>query len=255
MRALWVVGRRDAVADSRATAPDRWLTGGMPDVAMFPLGTVLFPHTPLALRIFEERYLMMLGRLLDDDDPQFGVVLIERGSEAGGGDQRFEIGTMARITNVMAGERDIHLIAVGGTRVEVTQWSDDEPYPTATVRELPALTWDDALTPLRTEAENIVRRVLSRAAEYTEVQWDPNIELSDDPLESSWQLAAIAPLGQIDQLRLLRSTTVGGLLRELIDLTLAAEPVLTATADDAAFDQALLTLLEEEDGGDAEDKD
>ena len=35
---------------------------------MFPLGTVLFPHTPLALRIFEQRYLMMLGRVLDDDD-------------------------------------------------------------------------------------------------------------------------------------------------------------------------------------------
>jgi Lon protease-like protein len=218
----------------------------MADVAMFPLGSVLFPHTPLALRIFEERYLVMLGRLLEDEDPQFGVVLIERGSEAGGGDQRFPIGTMARITNVMAGERDIHLIAVGGSRVEVSQWLDDDPYPTATVRELPALVWDDALTPLRNEAERIVRRVLSRAAEYSEVQWDPNIELSDDPLESSWQLAAIAPLGQLDQFRLLRSTTAGGLLRELIDLTLAAEPVLTATADDAAFDEALVTLLEQD---------
>jgi Lon protease-like protein len=218
----------------------------MADVAMFPLGSVLFPHTPLALRIFEERYLVMLGRLLDDEDPQFGVVLIERGSEAGGGDQRFRIGTMARITNVMAGERDIHLIAVGGSRFEVAEWGYEEPYPTATVRELPALVWDDALTPLRNEAERIVRRVLSRAAEYAEVQWDPDIELSDDPLESSWQLAAIAPLGQLDQFRLLRSTTVGGLLRELIDLTLAAEPVLTATSDGDAFDEALVTLLDED---------
>jgi uncharacterized protein len=230
----------------------------MADVAMFPLGAVLFPHTPLALRIFEERYLVMLGRLLDDDDPQFGVVLIERGSEAGGGDSRFAIGTMARITNVMAGERDIHLIAVGGSRVEVSEWRDDEPYPTATVRELPPLVWDDALTPLRNEAERIVRRVLSRAAEFAEVQWDPNIELSDDPLESSWQLAAIAPLGQLDQFQLLQSTTAGGLLRELIDLTLAAEPGLTATSDDAAFDEALVSLLEEgarsSDEGDAADE-
>ena len=91
-----------------------------------------------------------------------------------------------------------------------------------------------------------MRRVLSRAAEYAEVQWDPDIELSDDPLESSWQLAAIAPLGQLDQFRLLRSTTVGGLLRELIDLTLAAEPVLTATSDGDAFDEALVTLLDED---------
>jgi len=128
----------------------------------------------------------------------------------------------------------------------VAEWGEEEPYPTATVRELPSLVWDDALTPLRNEAERIVRRVLSRAAEYAEVQWDPDIELSDDPLESSWQLAAIAPLGQLDQFRLLRSTTVGGLLRELIDLTLAAEPVLTATSDGDAFDEALVTLLDED---------
>ena len=211
---------------------------------MFPLGTVLFPHTPLALRIFEERYLVMLGRLLDDEDPQFAVVLIERGSEAGGGDERFPIGTMARITNVMAGESDIHLMAVGGSRVEVSEWLDERPYPTATVRELAALRWDDALTPLRDEAERIVRRVLARAAEYADVRWDPDVELSDDPVESSWQLAAIAPLGELDQFRLLRSTSLGGLLRELIDLTLAAEPVLTARKRDDDFDAALEDLLD-----------
>ncbi|WP_091491224.1 LON peptidase substrate-binding domain-containing protein [Microbacterium pygmaeum] len=232
----------------------------MADVAMFPLGTVLFPHTPLALRIFEERYLIMLGRLLDDEDPQFAVVLIERGSEAGGGDQRFGIGTMARITNVMAGESDIHVIAVGGTRVEVREWLDDEPYPTAAVRELPPLVWDDALTPLRDEAERIVRRVLSRAAEFSDVRWDPDIELSDDPLESSWQLSAIAPLGELDQLHLLASTSLGGLLRELIDLTLAAEPALTAVPRGDEFDAALGQLLEdaeaaEDDGPDDEEPD
>ena len=80
---------------------------------MFPLGTVLFPHTPLALRIFEQRYLMMLGRVLDDDEPSFGVVLIERGSEAGGGDQRFSVGTMARILQVDPRADDLHVIAVG----------------------------------------------------------------------------------------------------------------------------------------------
>ena len=69
------------------------------------------------------------------------------------------------------------------------------------------------------------------------------------------ELAAIAPLGQLDQLRLLRSTTVGGLLRELIDLTLAAEPVLTSTVDDAAFDEALVTLLEEDAKAETDDDD
>ena len=51
---------------------------------MFPLGSVLFPAMPLALRVFEERYLKMMGAILDQEPSEFGVVLIERGSEVGG---------------------------------------------------------------------------------------------------------------------------------------------------------------------------
>ncbi len=58
----------------------------MDGAATFPLGSVLFPYTPLVLRVFEPRYLTMMGRLLDTEDPEFGVVLIERGLEAGGGE-------------------------------------------------------------------------------------------------------------------------------------------------------------------------
>jgi len=47
---------------------------------MFPLGTVLFPAMPLSLRIFEERYLKLLGDLISEESPEFGVVLIERGA-------------------------------------------------------------------------------------------------------------------------------------------------------------------------------
>lgn len=199
---------------------------------MFPLGSVLFPHTPLLLRIFEPRYLTMVGRLLDQDDPQFGVVLIERGHEAGGGDTRSTVGTMARLVEVEAGSEDLHIVSVGGARFTVDRWLDDDPHPRAETTLLPPLTWDDALTPLWNEAERIVRRVLARAAELGPTRWDADIELSDEPLESIWQLAAIAPLGEFDQHVLLRSTTAGGLLREIIDLTLEIEPLLTAPPPD-----------------------
>lgn len=209
----------------------------MAPVAMFPLGSVLLPHTPLALRLFEPRYLTMLGRLLDDEDPQFGVVLIERGSEVGGEDQRSRIGTMARIVQVESAAEAMHVVAVGGERVEVATWLDDDPYPRADVTALAALKWDDALGPLLTEAEAIVRRVVARATllgELTEsVRWDAATELSDDPIESTWQLAAIAPLGDFDRQTLLHATTAGGLLRQIIDLTLEQDLVLGAsgTAD------------------------
>ncbi|MEV7632729.1 LON peptidase substrate-binding domain-containing protein [Microbacterium sp. NPDC089318] len=202
----------------------------MAATAMFPLETVLFPHTPLALRVFEERYLRMLGECLESDDPSFGVVLIERGSEAGGGDTRFGTGTLARIVEVAATEHDIQLLVVGGERIEVTGW-EDAPYPTAQMHALPDLTWDEALAPLRDQAEAHVRRVLRRASLTSETRWDPNVEVADDPVESSWQLAAIAPLGPIDQLELLRASSLAGLLARLIDLTLEAEEILEATSD------------------------
>lgn len=210
---------------------------------MFPLGSVLLPHAPLVLRIFEPRYLTMLGRLLDEEGPEFGVVLIERGHEAGGGEGRSRLGTMARIAQVQVSDEDILLVAVGGDRIAVDEWLADDPHPQAEVSTLPELVWDDALAPLRAEAERTVRRVLARAVEYGSVEWDADTELSDDPVEAAWQLASIAPLGEFDRFRLLQATTLGGLLREVNDLTLDIEPVLTMppleSDDDEVGDEPL----------------
>lgn len=217
--------------------------------AMFPLGAVLFPHTPVALRIFEERYLVMLGMLLDETDPAFGVVLIERGTETGGGDQRFPLGTMARLSHVVPQAGQMSIVARGEQRFEIVRWLDDAPYPRADVRPLPDLEWSDALAPLLEEAERIVRRVLGRAREFGAARWDPDVELSDEPLERAWQVAAIAPLGELDQMELLRSPTMGGLLRATIDLTLAAEPLLGDPVPDG-----VIVVMDDPDD-DAEDED
>ncbi len=194
---------------------------------MFPLGSVLFPAVPIPLRVFEPRYLTLVGRLLDEDEPEFefGVVLIERGSEAGGGDQRAAVGTMARLVGATAGADDLLIVGVGTRRFTVERWLDDDPYPRAELSMLPELEWSEALEPLRAEAEAVVRRVIARVAEP---ESDADIELSDDPVAAAWQLAAIAPLGEYDRYTLLKSTSMGGLLRQLIDLTLEAEELWTA---------------------------
>ena len=206
-------------------------------VPMFPLGSVLFPYTPLVLRVFEPRYLTMMGRLLDIEDPEFGVVLIERGLEAGGGDERSTIGTMARILQVEAGAADLYVVAVGGERITVDSWREDDPHPVADVSTIAPLVWDDALAPLHREAERIVRRLATLASALDEARWDPGTPLSDDPAESTWQLAALAPLGEYDRFRLLNSSTLGGLLRSIIDLCLEEEPVLIARAADARHEE------------------
>ena len=52
------------------------------DIPLFPLGTVLFPGGVLPLRIFEPRYLSMIGNCMREG-MGFGVVLITEGREAG----------------------------------------------------------------------------------------------------------------------------------------------------------------------------
>lgn len=189
---------------------------------MFPLGSVLFPHMPLALRVFEERYIVMLSQILVDDPAEFGVVLIERGQEVGGGEQRFSFGTIAQIVQIEAAEDYLALVAQGDRRVEVVEWLPDEPFPSAEVRELDELEWEDELQPLRDRAEHEVRRALALASEFADMPWAASVEVSDDPVEAAWQLAAISPLGPLDQVTLLRSTSMEQLLLLVVKLTVAA---------------------------------
>ena len=205
------------------------MSSPMAVLPMFPLGSVLFPHMPLRLRVFEERYLIMLSDLVKANDTRFGVVLIERGHEVGGGEQRFGIGTVAEMLPVTADQGFVNLMAHGGSRLEVIRWLEDAPHPQAEVRELPELIWDDALEPLRRQADRLVRRTLAVASEFAENVWPAAIELSQDPIEASWQLAGIAPLNAIDQLTLLRSTGAHDLLSTLIKLINEASIVYDAS--------------------------
>ncbi|QOD94805.1 LON peptidase substrate-binding domain-containing protein [Chryseoglobus sp. 28M-23] len=202
---------------------------------MFPLGSVLFPSMPAALRIFEERYIVMLSKVLDEEPSEFGIVLIERGSEVGGGEQRFPIGTVAQITQVEASEGFIGLVAQGSRRIEIVEWLDDDPHPQAEVRELPELEWQDSLQPLREQAEQLVRRTIAQASEFVEQQWPADIVLDDDPIAAVWQLAGIAPVGPLDQVTLLRSSTTEELLRGIIEATEGAAEMLTLQVEDDGF--------------------
>jgi uncharacterized protein len=180
---------------------------------MFPLGSVLFPAMPLALRLFEPRYLRMLGDLLDDETPTFGVVLIERGHEVGGGDKRFDVGTLARVVEVEAHEGFMSLVAIGTQRFGVTQWTGEQPYPRAAVEPLAELSWEDDLWSQATAVEVKVREAIGLAGGELG-------ELSDDPLSRCWQLAAVAPLGPLDHVRLLASGSTSELLsmtEEMVD--------------------------------------
>lgn len=66
-------------------------------IPIFPLHSVLFPGGPLALRIFEPRYLDMISRCLREESG-FGVALIREGDEVGKAAEVYELGTFGRIS-------------------------------------------------------------------------------------------------------------------------------------------------------------
>ena len=70
----------------------------MTELPLFPLSTVLFPQGPLSLRIFEPRYVDMIGRCMRESSP-FGVVAIRSGGEVGVVEATAELGTTARIVD------------------------------------------------------------------------------------------------------------------------------------------------------------
>jgi uncharacterized protein len=189
-------------------------------MAMFPLGSVLFPGESLPLHVFEPRYRELIRRCLAGT-PEFGVTLIERGSEVGGGDVRFDVGCVARIAQVAELDDGRYaVIAVGARRIEVVRWLDDDPYPRAEVAERPEVppTGDPQE---RIDAVLVVlRRVLAMASELGAPGIPSEVELDPDPVAATYQLAALAPVGPLDRLALLAAPTGDerlALLGELLD--------------------------------------
>ena len=90
---------------------------------LFPLGTVLFPGGMLPLRIFEVRYLDMIGRCHRAGAP-FGVVSLTQGREVrqpGSGPESFAaVGTLATIQALEQPRPGLMIIrALGGQRFRI----------------------------------------------------------------------------------------------------------------------------------------
>ncbi len=183
---------------------------------MFPLGVVVFPLTMIPLRVFEPRYQRLLDTALASDQ-RFGTVLIERGLEVGGGDMRFDAGTLVEVLAVQELEEGHRAIAVAGIeRIEVVEWLPDDPHPWAMVRLWPDDESDDSVR--IGEALLRLERVLALASELGADVAEIDLDVSDDPAAASHQLSALAPIQAIDRLGLLRARDPARRVDRLIEL-------------------------------------
>jgi uncharacterized protein len=202
---------------------------------MFPLGTVLFPHAVLPLHVFEPRYRAMMRDVLAGDQ-EFGVVLIERGSEVGGGDVRFGVGTLAHIVQSSElSDGRFALAAVGVQRFRVERWLPDDPYPRAEIVLLDEIDQPPGAVDLGARVGRVaaaLQTVYELAARLQGRGAVPPFEISSDPEQAAYEVAALASLGPLDAQRVLELPDTAARLGALDDLLADAAAMLRARLDE-----------------------
>ncbi|MFW2340162.1 MAG: LON peptidase substrate-binding domain-containing protein [Acidimicrobiia bacterium] len=187
------------------------------NLPMFPLGGVHFPFSVIPLRVFEDRYLQLLDDVIASDG-RFGVVLIERGFEVGGGDVRFDVGTLAEVRTTQEIE-DGHraVIAVGLKRIRIDRWLPEDPYPMADVTVLEEED-DPAGVELLATATGSLHRLLAVASELGADTGNFAPDMGDDPVVAGFHLAQMLPIGPLDAQQLLAEDSSAERLRQMIRL-------------------------------------
>jgi Lon protease-like protein len=191
------------------------------ELAMFPLESALLPDEDLPLRIFEPRYGALVRRCVDGDEP-FGVVLISRGREVGGGDSRCDVGILSRITEYAdLGAGRYALRCRTGERIRVSQWLPDDPYPRATVTLWPDEPGDPVTHAQLVDLEDRVMALFERIAEARGARLPDRDALlghgEDDAGQRLFALASRIPIGTADRYAVLSAPSAADRLAALSD--------------------------------------
>ncbi len=180
-------------------------------IPLFPLHTLLFPHTDLGLHVFEERYRALVAHCLETGEG-FGVVLIRKGREVGGPAEIHDVGTLARIAGYARLPDGRYLLEVEGTkRFRVLNSNIASPYHEADVAWLPEPIGNfSSARDESTESETLLMSYRSANGDS-----DTPVQLPVDPVARSYVVASLLTIDPPEKQALLET--------ESADLRLARE--------------------------------
>lgn len=206
----------------------------------FPLHTVLFPHLPLPLHIFEERYRAMATDLMADGSPYGGrlvVSMITAGPEVGGDATTQPIGTICEVhTAEQFADGRWMLILVGVARARLGAIDRSGPYAVVEVTEIgePVGDVSEQLVPRVQAALDAymatVKRFVARTASVAEhAQERPDvtasldevlkpIRLPDDPVAASYAVGGVLQVELTRKQHLLELPDAAARLNAELDL-------------------------------------
>lgn len=194
---------------------------------IFPLGTPLLPGGVLPVHVFELRYRMMMDDVVHSDVAEFGVVLIERGHEVGGGDTRSNVGTMARVLRhdeLEDGRRAV--VVVGERRIRVDEWLPDDPYPMAVVSDVIDAP-SDVDVDLEQRFDAMIDRFVELLRNVDERFPSPGRREESESIDDYvYRIGATLPLGPVDRQRILEAGGTAERLSRAVEAVADAEAVV-----------------------------
>ena len=189
-------------------------------IPLFPLNAVLFPHMPMALHIFEERYRRMVHDCLEQGTT-FGVIAIREGREIGPSADPYEVGTLAqlRAADPLPDGR-YNIVVVGASRFHVETLSRELPYLTGSVHYL--LDAPSSSLPGAAQlAQEVSRGFRAYAKTLSALQQNAertDVELPEDPELLSYLVAAALQVSVAERQRLLEIDSTDDRLRACLSI-------------------------------------
>lgn len=229
----------------------------------FPLHAVLFPHLPLPIHVFEERYRAMARDVMADDSPyggRFVVSMITEGREVGGDAVAQSVGTICEVRSAeQFPDGRWLLLVVGIGRASLGEVDRSGPYALVEARELPEPWGDEAATLVPRVQRALdaylstVKRFVARTASVGEQSQElPDvtasldevlkpIRLPDDPVAASYGVAGVLQVELARKQQLLELPDAAARLRAELELLrrevrfLEADPMPPMPAGDLGY--------------------
>jgi hypothetical protein len=206
----------------------------------FPLHTVLFPHLPLPLHVFEERYRAMARDLMADGSPfegRFVVSMITEGPEVGGEARAEPMGTICEVRSAeQFPDGRWLLLVVGLARASIASVDRSGPYAMATVEPLDDPAGEGAaalVAPVQRALDTYmatVKRLVARTASVGDATQETRdvtatldevlkpIHLPDDPVAASYAVAGVLQIELARKQKLLELPDATRRLRAELEL-------------------------------------
>ncbi len=190
---------------------------------LFPLPVVLFPGAELPLHIFEDRYKLMIGKVLDEQAP-FGVVFWDGESTSVA-----ETGCTAMISDVKKfDDGRMNLMTMGERRFKIVDVIQEQPYIIATIEYLEDNGASEKADVLVKDIASVLKEILRLSSKLVDKEFEIQGTIPEDPVELSYWVAANFYGSPDDQQELLEMSGTEARLKEELAVLDSARKHLAA---------------------------